>query len=419
MTSLFANFTTPRPNTINFRLSPTNVSYANTLVRLIETGVEVVGFRADIKDDGSTSDVIVESNSTPMTNEMLAHRIGLLPVHVVNPDTWDPEKYEFILDVTNDTEEIMNVNAADFRINEKAADGSKTQIPTSRFFPPNPITKDTCLIARLRGKAVGGVPEEIRLKAKATVGIGKEHSRFNPTCHCAPAVWTRDEDPVKRKEAFDKWLLIHKKVDSAKLEQEPEKKAVLEREFMTMEVARTVLRDENGEPYSFDITVESRGVLEPRHIVEKALNAGAALAARFGDQGGTSLPSDVTVKPTEKRMLGYDFIFDGQDHTLGNLIQTWLDQNMVGKGEISFAGYNIPHPLRDQMLITIGVEATAQNPEITARTALKTAARSCSQMFKDWSKMWTSVTAPSVQVASTATSAAKPKRILKKPSVNP
>ena len=418
MENLFQKIASPHTNKVTFCLAPTHVSYANTLVRLIETAVEVVAFRADILEDGSTSDVQVEANSTPMTNEMLAHRIGLLPVHIPNPTEWDPSRYLFVLDVVNASDEILNVNASDFSVFEVAADGSKTPVSSTQFFPPNPITKDTCLIARLRGKPVAGAAEEIRLKARATVGVGKEHARFIPTCHCAPAVWTRDEDPGKRKEAFDLWLQIHKKVDAAKLEQEPEKKAVLEREYMTMEVFRTVLRNQKGEPYSFDVTVESRGVLDPVYIVRRACETGSLLCAKFGDEGGTSLPDDVLVKPTEKRMLGYDFIFQNQDHTLGNLLQTWLDENLVGNGDITFAGYYIPHPLRPEMILTIGITGASENPEVTARNALKTAARACSQMFTSWSMMWSAATGGQTSVA-TAAASAQPirRRILKKPTL--
>lgn len=418
MNSLFNTINRPTDNTVTFRLAPTHVSYANTLVRLIETAVDVVGFRADIKEDGSTADVTIEGNSTPMTNEMLAHRIGLLPVHVANPETWDADKYEFIIDVENTSDQILNVNASDFQVYELGPDGQRTRIPSSTFFIPNPITNDTCLIARLRGKSSNGVPEVLRLKAKATVGVGREHARFNPTSRCAPAVWTRDTNPEKRKEAFIQWLAIHKKVDSSKLEQDPVKKAELEKEFNNMEVARTVLRNENGEPYSFDITVESRGVLDPVYIVKRACDKGALMCNRYADDGGASFSEDVTVKPTQKRMLGFDFVFKGHDHTLGNLLQTWLDQNLVGNEDIVYAGYNIPHPLQDTMVLTIGVSGSSTNPEIIARNAVKTAAKGCATMFQSWSDMWQVASGYGVskqgQEGQQVQTQAKPRRILKK-----
>ncbi len=75
--------------TMRFMVSPINVSYVNTLRRIILTGVETVGFRSDMISTGdkagTTTDVLVQHNDTPMTNEMLADRVGLLPIHVPEP----------------------------------------------------------------------------------------------------------------------------------------------------------------------------------------------------------------------------------------------------------------------------------------------------------------------------------------------
>ena len=101
--NVFHNPVNVDPLTITFQLQPTHVSYANTLRRAILTEVETVGFRSDIKEDGSTSDVTVMKNTTPMTNEMLADRIGLLPVWAENPLTWDPEEFTFHLRAESDS----------------------------------------------------------------------------------------------------------------------------------------------------------------------------------------------------------------------------------------------------------------------------------------------------------------------------
>lgn len=98
-------------NRLRFTLKDTNVGYANTLRRLIITGVETIGFRADMKNDGSTSDVNVIKNSTPMTNEMLAHRIGLIPIHIKNPLEFEPSNFKFVLHKVNNTQEALDVKA--------------------------------------------------------------------------------------------------------------------------------------------------------------------------------------------------------------------------------------------------------------------------------------------------------------------
>ena len=88
-------------NTLTFQIKDTEVAYVNTLRRMVLIGVESVAFRSDMNEQGGTTDVSITTNTTPMTNEMLAHRVGLVPVFCENPTKWDPEQYKFVLDVSN------------------------------------------------------------------------------------------------------------------------------------------------------------------------------------------------------------------------------------------------------------------------------------------------------------------------------
>ncbi len=387
MVSVFQNRQQLRNDSaVTFTLSPTHVAYANTLRRLCMTGVETVGFRADIRDDGSTSDVNILANSTPMTNEMLAHRIGLIPIHVQQPTKWDDEEFTFMLNVENESySKSLDVCASDIHIQDK----SGNVVPSSRFFPPNRVTNETCLLAILKPRLTGAEPECIRFEAKATKGTGRENARFIPTTQCAYS-YTRDTDPEHIEQAFKEWLSRAKKInDSAILEKEPEKLAMYKREFATLEINRCYLRDEEtGEPYSFDFTVESAGVLPPDYIVARACEVGATMFQRYA---GETLPEDVVVQYADGRIRGYDFIFQKQDHTLGHCIQAWLDQNLVGNGEITFAGYDVPHPLRDEMVIRIG---TKDETDATARRALRQAMTACGNMFLSWRDNWMSLALP-------------------------
>ena len=91
----FQNVRQIAPTTYTFTLTPTHVTYANTLRRLMMTGVETVAFRADMTSTGTTTDVMIRENTTPMTNEMLAHRIGLLPIAVSEPMKWNADRGGF------------------------------------------------------------------------------------------------------------------------------------------------------------------------------------------------------------------------------------------------------------------------------------------------------------------------------------
>jgi hypothetical protein len=111
--------------------------------------VPSVAFRAEILKDGSTSDIVIEKNTTAMSNEMLAHRIGLIPIHA-NPANWNPNKYEFKLNVENTSNSLLDVKVADIEVYERNNDDELIKIPNIKFFHPDPISHDTCLLAVLK-----------------------------------------------------------------------------------------------------------------------------------------------------------------------------------------------------------------------------------------------------------------------------
>ena len=383
-----------------FRISPIHVAYANTLRRLIMTGVETVAFRADMTTQGTTTDVKVHVNDTPMTNEMLAHRIGLLPIHVKEPLKWSSvaDKYTFTLKVAAYPDSIRDVTCSDFVITEEIGEGREPLIvPTENFFPPHPKTRDTCLISTL---APGN--GKIEIVAKATLGSGRENARFQPTSQCS-YVYTRDEDPEKVDAYFARWLMDAKKVDIQSLEKDDPKVVTLRKEFNTMEIARVYLKDEKGQPFSFDMTVESIGILDVPYIVRRACDVGEAMVGKYAnvDSATTVLTDELVVLPTKSKIIGFDFFLRNHDHTLGNLLQTWLAENNMEPKQgsdamkISYVGYEVPHPLRDEMVVRIGVESGKKSD---ALTAFAQACRGCAEMFRAMRAAWVKVN-PSLATA--------------------
>ena len=237
----FKNIRYEGKETLMFQLVNTHVSYANPLRRIIITEVPSVGFRAEIIKDGSTSDIEIKKNTTAMSNEMLAHRIGLIPVHAGFKD-WDSNKYVFHLNVENDSDKPLDVKISDIDVLERR-DDELVKIPNTKFFHPDPITHDTCLIAVLKPKVGNNTPEVIEFVAKASVGIGRENVRFSPVSQCSYG-YTRDTSPEKVKEVFGNWLDRHKKINIMELENDTARKELLEKEFNTMEAARSYVTDE-------------------------------------------------------------------------------------------------------------------------------------------------------------------------------
>jgi DNA-directed RNA polymerase II subunit RPB3 len=382
--SVFENIQEVDSNTISFTLTPTRVSYANTLRRAIQTEVPSLGFCADMKEDGSTSDVKVFKNTTPMSNEMLADRIGLLPIaNPNNTDDWEKESVIFKLHIKNETSELRYVTASDFECYEIKED-ENVRIENTRFFHPNKITGETCLIAVLKPFTEGQPSEEIHLEAYASVGKGREHARFNPTCQASYG-YTLDSDPERIQALLIHWLQEQKKVDIKELEKDEERKKRLVNEFNSLEINRCYKIDADGEPDSFDFQVESVGTINVYKIISRALQELVVLFEKYSAFDRGDLPENVEIRPTDKRMKGFDFYFTGEDHTLGVALQTWLDDNKVGRGESEggciFAGYCVPHPLRDQMKFTIGI---MDGKESTARILMAEAAKGVSEIFSSW-----------------------------------
>ena len=382
--------------TYTFTLSPVHVTYANTLRRLILTGVETVAFRSDMTSTGSTTDVVVKHNDTPMTNEMLADRIGLLPIHITNPLEWPSQsgkddKYIFHLKVKGEKDHTTYVKSSDFKVRKvktiaMGLDENNQEVEemnTADFFPLNAFG-ETCLIATLQPGSEA-TQQMIEIEAIATKGTGREHSRFTPVSQCSYE-YSLDSDPVRIDEMFTNWLSTAKKVGS--IDKASERYQELMREFKTMQIKRCFQVNEKGEPFSFDFTVESIGILPVSYIVQRACEVGKNMCSRYVNIAKGDLPSEITISASDSRIIGYDFLIRGHDHTLGNLLQTWLVEHHIEgdvNPKITYAGYSVPHPLRDEIILRIGV---TDGGEGTARMALAEAAKGCVEMFQKLSDAW-------------------------------
>ena len=183
-----------------------------------------------------------------------------------------------------------------------------------------------------------------------------------------------------------------------------------------MEVNRCFLVNEKNEPMSFDFIVESIGVLDPNYIIARALQVIQEKLVHYASIDAGDMPENMTILPADARMKGHDFTFRKEDQTLGNMLQTWMDANLIDSGDITYVGYKVPHPLKDEMVLRVGVE---DGKELTARTAVMKAARGLSAMFRNWATEWAAVggtaAAPANATANTLRGALESRRQAQKP----
>jgi DNA-directed RNA polymerase subunit L len=150
----------------------------------------------------------------------------------------------------------------------------------------------------------------------------------------------------------------------------------LRREYNTMEIQRCYRKDAAGEANDFTFFVESMGTLTVPDIVRAALEATIEKLTKYQDLDG-ELPETVQLQHADSRFPAVDIIFRDEDHTLGNLLQHYLVDNHVrAEGEaiqeeprITFAGYKVPHPLKPEMVVRVGLPKDMADPEVELQTA--------------------------------------------------
>jgi DNA-directed RNA polymerase subunit L len=241
--------------------------------------------------------------------------------------------------------------------------------------------------------------EELHFRAKAAVSTGKENIRWSPVSQCAYE-YTRDTDNAEHVEqVFQAWIAANKKKTGS-----PEQDAALRREFNTMEIQRCYVKDEFGNPNSFTFNVESIGVQAIPNIVLAGVEAIQEHVRKYADMDKI-IPSNIRIQKSDTRFPAVDVIFENEGHTLGNLLETFLVENHTDEGSkeprITYAGYKVPHPLRQEMFVRIGVPET-EHQELIARQAIASVCAHIHQIFQGMKQSWITMLSPAAAAAGAA-----------------
>ena len=379
----------------SFTLAPSHTTIANTIVRIIQCKVPTVGFRTEPPEQ---SEVHIQENTTPLPNEMLAHRIGMIPIAISAVDEFDPKKYRVELEVANPTQESRMVTTADMRIFVQDAEGWKDLGPegNAAWFPVDATTKEPIMITHLRPQWSADSLEKIKLVAYPSVSTGEENVRYSPVCQCSYG-HTIDTNPARQEEFFQNWLKESKKINEQS-QVNPAQLNNLKREWATLEIQRCFLVDEENEPYSFDFEIETNGLMSVPAVVHRGIREIKTMLQKYQTLD-MQIPANVRIQPTLGHRKGVEVIFDNtEDHTLGNLLQTYLVERHIMSDQaprLTYAGYKMGHPLKKELTLEIGSEADA---EMTARRAIVAVIRFLLGLLDTMERDWLTTTGSAAQL---------------------
>jgi DNA-directed RNA polymerase subunit L len=294
------------------------VSFVNAIRRITLSGIPTVVIR----------DVQIQENTSQMPHEMLKHRMEMLPVNV------SPDDASKIRDTTVDIHIVPNKEQAGTLTvtTDNFGDGGETLMKDRDLNTP-------ILFIRLRPG------EGIRMKGRLAV----ETQTASQVC-TATTGWHVDPELAK--------------IDRAKFVEEGGDPRV----FDNFTVQKSYSRDENGNPNWFDMSIESVGVLKSLDILKIAVKV---LRKRVEEYVKEALDNI----QRENDEGSYTVSTHQGGHTIGALMQYMMYINR----NINFVSYNIPHPLRDVLVLRFN---TTLPPESAIKTAQDMIYEYCSTLEK-------------------------------------
>jgi hypothetical protein len=298
------------------------VGFVNAIRRILLSGIPTVVIR----------DVQILDNTTQMPHEMLRHRMEMLPVNVTPDESGviKDAKIELRMPVIN---EAKIVTTEDFIV-ESGREGILMKDP--EFGTP-------CLFLKVRAG------ESVHITGRLAV-----ESEGVSQVETATTSWHIDPDMAK--DQRKKYIDDH-----------PEDKDA-DRYFDNFLIQRCYSRDDKGRPNWFNLQIKSVGVLKARELLKLAVQI---LKKRVDEYVTLALKN---IKH-EKDEGTFCVSLDIGGHTIGVLMQ-----EVIYADEVQFVSYDIPHPLKPEMVLRFN---TKKAPEKVLETARKSIEEYCSLIDND------------------------------------
>ena len=335
---------------LKFRLVNINVSYANGLRRTILSDIPTLGFKAF---PHSENEVDIRTNTSRFNNEILKQRIASVPIHIADHNI-PFHDLEVTLDMKNTTQETMNVTTRDFKIVNALTDADWTASDINKVFPPDPMTGDHILLARLRPKISDELPgEELKMKAKMSLVTAGYDGMYAVASTCS---YGFTPDKAKQQEVWEKKRQKELNLVETKSRGEEKEKGLkdielIQQNWFAHEARRYFI------PNSFEFVVESIGVFTNEQLVVTAIDIlleQMRIIQKLAEDDGLDVKKSASTIPNS-----YDVRLEGVGYTVGKILESELHSGPYKEDEIlSYVGFRKAHPHDGDSTIRIGFADT-------------------------------------------------------------
>lgn len=297
------------------------VTFVNALRRLTLSGVPTVVIQ----------DIQILENTTQLPHEMIKHRVEMLPINVSPEDATTIRDSKIELRVLPDkkNDQVRTITTDDFVV-----ESNRGKILMSDRDLNTPI-----LFIRVRPN------ESIHIKAR----LGVDSQKASQVCNSSTK-W--HVDPKRAED--DKKVFVDAGGDPTV--------------FDNFYIQRSYSVNENNRPNWIDMSIESVGVLPAKEILKYAVGI---LKNRLDNY----MREAVEKIAREREDGSYMISLDQGGHTLGALVQ----EVMYADANVEFVGYDIPHPLRETMVIRFH---TKKAPESILKNTLEAIKEYCAIVEK-------------------------------------
>lgn len=331
---------------LRFTLHGVEVCFANALRRTILSDIPVIVIKTDNFENNQCT---IKENTGRLHNEIVKQRLSCIPIHSTVLRDSESEKalpgnYSLVVDVENNTENIIFVTTEDFQLRDNNNDGkilSKDEMDKvfPGLFPKNVQTQSYIDFIRLRPKIGNDVSgEKISLTADFSISTAKENSMYNVVSKCS---YGNTQDKSKISNVWDKM--------EEKMRSEGETTADIQfqkENFRLLDAQRHFIDN------SFDFVIQTIGIYDNKDIVRKAC---AVLQNKFIDMVEIIDAGELPVYISETTMDHcYDIHLEGEDYTVGKILEYVLYSKYYEKEKtLTYCGFKKYHPHDEHSVIRL------------------------------------------------------------------